>query len=121
MNETRVKLGKSFDPRMIPDSAWQFRGYSLDGTYRLWTYTDTALDITIEKKEPIFTNEILKLNQEQLKDSDGKRWGEGRVAARIPLNVFFKDFAGRHDDPEFTNWYLNNPENEAWRTFRGKL
>jgi hypothetical protein len=106
---------------MIPDNAWTFRRYSDDGQYRIWTYTDTSLDITIEKKEPLYANEILKLNQERLKESEGKRWGDGRVVASIPLNVYFKEFAGRHNDPEFADWFLNNSENRHYRTFKGRI
>jgi hypothetical protein len=121
MNETRVELGSSFDPRMIPDNAWTFRRYSDDGQYRIWTYTDTSLDITIEKKEPLYANDILKLNQEKMKASDGTRWGDGRVVASVPLNVFFKEFAGRHEDPEYTDWWLNNPDNLLYRTRKGHI
>jgi hypothetical protein len=121
MNETRVKLGSSFDPRMIPDNAWTFRRYSDDGQYRIWTYTDTSLDITIEKKEPVFEGELLKRNQERVKDNETRRWGDGAVVADVPLNVLFREFAGRWNDPEFTDWWLNNPDNLMYRTRKGQI
>jgi hypothetical protein len=121
MSETRIKLGANFDPRMIRDDQWVFRGFSPDGTSKLWTYTDPVLDITIEKKEPVAADEFVRMNQEKLKDNEGKRWGDGKVISRIPLNVFFKEFKGRHDDPEFNDWFHNRPENQVWRVFKGDV
>lgn len=121
MSETRIKLGKSFDPRMIRDDQWTFRGMSPDGMSRLYTFTDTMLDITIEKKEPVMADKMLQHNREQLNASEGRRWGDGKVMSRIPLATFYKEFAGRHADPEFNDWWHNRPENEIYRTFKGHL
>ena len=125
MTETRVKLGSSFDPRMIPDNAWKFQRYSDDGQYRIWTYTDTVLDITIEKKEYMLEDVLRALNQHEVEDNSTKRWRDdtalGQRVSRIPLHVFYKDFQGKHDDPEFSNWWHERDENQVYRTKKGKL
>ena len=121
MSEERIALGDSFDPRMIRDDQWNFRGLSSGGDYYVWTYTDPVLDITIEKKQPVNADALLAANAERFKESEGKRWGDGRVVASIPLNVFYDQFKGRHNDPEFTDWWLNNSENQMWRTFKGNV
>jgi hypothetical protein len=121
MSESRIPLGDSFDPRLIRDEQWNFRGLSSGGDYYVWTYTDPVLDITIEKKQPVEADALLRQNAERYKESEGKRWGDGKVVASIPLNKFYQDFKGRHDDPDFTSWWLNNDENSPFRTFRGKI
>jgi hypothetical protein len=121
MSEERIPLGDSFDPRLIRDDQWNFRGMSSGGDYYVWTYTDPVLDITIEKKQPVNANALLEANAERFKESDGKRWGDGRVVASIPLNVFYDQFRGRHNDPGFTDWWLNNSENAPFRTFKGSV
>ena len=125
MTETRVKLGSSFDPRMIPDNAWKFQRYSDDGQYRIWTYTDTVLDITIEKKEYMLEGVLRALNQHEVEENATKRWRDdtalGQRISRIPLHVFYKDFQGKHDDPEFSNWWHARDENQVYRTKKGKL
>lgn len=125
MSETRIKLGSSFDPRMIPDNAWKFQRVSADGAYRVYTYTDTTLDITIEKKEYILEDALRELNRNEFNDSATKRWRDdtaiGQRVSRIPLHLFYKDFAGRHDDPEYTNWWHKQDENQPFLTKKGRL
>lgn len=60
-------------------------------------------------------------NRQRFNDSQTQRFGEGRVVARIPMNVLFKEFAGRWTDHDFTKWFLNRDENRPFRTFRGKV
>lgn len=115
------KLGASFDPSMIRDDQWKFTGWSSDGLRKHYTYTDPALNITIQKTENLLDAEIIEDNKQSYNDSDGKRWGDGKVVASIPLNVLYRDFEGRWNDPDFTDWYLNNPENRHWRKFKGNV
>ena len=117
----KVPLPASFDPRMIPDDKWVYRGANGDGTIRYYTYTDTSLDLTIEKKEYVLEDELLKLNRHQFNESEGKRWGDGKPISRIPMHVYAKDFAGRHNDPDFNNWWHNREENQIYRTRKGKI
>ena len=125
MTETRVKLGSAFDPRMIPDSAWKFQRVSPDGVYRIYTYTDTSLDITIEKKEYLLEDALRTLNRHEYEDTATKRWRDdtaiGQRVSRIPLHLFYKDFQGHHDDPEFTDWWHGREENQPFLTKKGKL
>lgn len=114
-------MGSSFDPAMIRDDQWVFHKFSEDGLWKISRYTDPALGITIQKKEPTFESQLVEQNRNLLNDSAHKRWGDGKVVARVPLNVFYKDFKGRHNDPEFTEWWTNNSENRLWRTFKGNV
>ena len=114
-------MGDSFDPSMIRDDQWVFTGMSTDGLRRYYTYTDTALDITIQKTENVMDAEIIEQNQQLFNESESKRWGDGQVAARIPLNILYKDFAGRWGDTDFSDWWMNHDDNRKYRTFKGKI
>jgi hypothetical protein len=124
-SETRIKLGSAFDPRMIPDSAWVFRGYSGDGAYRVYTYTDRAMDITIEKKEYVLEDALREWNRHEFEDTATKKWRDdtaiGQRVSRIPLHLFYKDFANRHDDPDYTKWWHAQEQNQPFLTKKGKL
>ena len=66
---------------------------------------------------------LLKMNADAFNDSQGRRFGYGKVVARIPLNVFFQQFPKRlqDGDADFTKWWLNQERNRVWRTFRGVI
>ena len=112
------------DPSKIPDSQWEFEGYTPDGlaaTYIHWH--DKENGVFFRKKVNLVEEDILRLNKEELDDSQTKRFGDGRVVARVPMNVFYRDFASRlkEGDSDFTKWWLNNENNRPYRNFRGKF
>jgi hypothetical protein len=125
MTETRVKLGSSFDPRMIPDDAWKFQRVAGDGLYKVYTYTDPALGITIEKKEYALEDALIAQNQHEADANHNRKWQDdtamGQRVMRIPENVFWNNFAGRHNDPDFAEWFAEHADNQIYRTKRGKL
>jgi hypothetical protein len=69
------------------------------------------------------TEELLKANHEQLMDSQGSRWGDGQIVARIPLNVLYNELgdAVREGDEAYVNKWLNNSDHRKFRTREGKL
>lgn len=115
------------DPSRIPDSAWEFDGVSQDGMRRHYVHwIDKEKGLGFRKTENIVEDELLALNKESLNDSYGKRFSNDAIGTRvasIPLNVFYRDFAARlkEGDGDFVKWWLNNQQNSAYRTFRGKL
>ncbi len=87
---------------------------------RLW------LDDTrhIVRTEYLADEELLEANKEAFNASAGKRWGDGQVAARIPLNVFFQsDIARkiREGDRDHLKWWLDRDEAKPYRTFKGRI
>jgi hypothetical protein len=64
---------------------------------------------------------------EERKETDGKGWGNDRnginlvKVASIPLNLWYRDFAGRAEDQDFKKWWLAKAEHAAFRTKRGNL
>jgi hypothetical protein len=84
------------------------------------------------RTEVFAPDQFLEANQTERNETEGTRWDAGLGSDKngnlpmvkvssIPLNVFYRDFAGRHGDQDFKKWYLNLPENEAFRTRKGKL
>ena len=77
----------------------------------------------IIRTEWLATDDIIEDNKALFNESDGKRWGDGQVAARIPLNVFYQDIAPRlkEGDEDYVKWFLNNDKNRQFRTFKGRV
>lgn len=112
------------DPSRIPDDLWEFEGVSSDGLRRHYVYwVDKANGVGFRKTENLVEEDLLAHNRERLNDSQGQRFGDGKVVASVPLNVFYRDFASRlrEGDTDFMRWWLNNDENKPYRTFRGKV
>lgn len=112
------------DPSRIPDDQWEFEGYSQDGMRRHYVYwVDKANGTGFRKTENAIEAEILESNRQRFNDSHGQRFGDGKVVASIPLNVFYRDFASRlkEGDTDFMRWWLNSEQNRPYRTFRGKV
>lgn len=112
------------DPSRIPDEAWEYEGTSGDGLrvhYIHWV--DRERGIFFRKTENLAEPALLEQNRELLNESQTKRFGDGRVVGRIPMNVFYRDFASRmkDGDQDFMKWWLNRSENRPYRTFRGTV
>lgn len=114
----------NFDPSKIPESAWIFEAVSDDGlTATDIAWIDKEAGTYVRRKRNLMEGELLDRNKEALNDSYGKRFGDGVVAARIPLNVFFNTIAPRlkEGDTDYAKWFLNRDEGNPYRTFRGKV
>ena len=115
------------DPSRIPDHLWEFEKFSDDGLRRHYVYwIDKAKGLGFRKTENLIEEELIARNQEDLKDSYGKRFSDdaiGTKMASIPLNVFYRDLAPRlkEGDTDYVKWFLNNEQNRPYRTFRGRV
>lgn len=109
----------------LPESAWTVvPELCSEGTI----VSETVIDIggrqqIARRAQSVGDDALQAMNQQEFNDSDGKRWGDGRVAARIPMNRFLSDFAPRlrEGDKDFTKWWLNHEDNRPFRTFKGKV
>lgn len=112
------------DPSRIPDESWEFDGMSSDGLRRHYVYwVDKANGVGFRKTENLVEDELIARNRESFNDSHGKRFGDGKVIASVPLNVFYRDFASRlkDGDEDFVKHWLNSDQNRPYRTFRGRV
>jgi hypothetical protein len=112
------------DPSRIPDHQWEYEGTSSDGLrvhYIHWV--DRERGIFFRKTENLAEPALLENNKRLFDESQSQRFGDGRVVSRIPLNVFYRDFAKRmkDGDTDFMKHWLNSDENRPYRTFRGRV
>jgi hypothetical protein len=110
-------------PEDVPDEAWTLESISADGLRKTYLYFDEPSGLMLRKVENLVEESLLQLNQQQFNDSIGRRWGDGKVAARIPINVYMREFAPRRrqGDNDFAKWFLNRDENRPYRTFKGRV
>lgn len=112
------------DPSRIPDDQWEFEGFADGGTSRTFIYwVDKENGVFFRKKENAIEKELIAQNQERLNQSQGVRFGDGQVVARVPMNIFYRDIAPRlkQGDRDYTKYWLNHENNRPWRNFRGKI
>jgi hypothetical protein len=109
------------DPTTIADSAWEFDKFTEDGGRMFIFWIDRENGTYITKKENTIEPELLAMNKQHLDDSQGKRFGDGKVVSRIPLNIYYRDIVPRLDDPDHKKWWLNSEQGRPYKTFRGKI
>jgi hypothetical protein len=66
---------------------------------------------------------ILDANKEKLNNSIGKRWGDGQIAAEIPVDFYYDKLmpAKKVGDDQYIKKILNSSDYRDFRTFGGKL
>lgn len=97
---------------------------SEDGLRRYYVHwIDKENGLGFRKTENIVEDEFLARNRESFNASHGQRFGDGKVIASIPLNIFYRDFAPRlkEGDDDFVKHWLNSDQNRPYRTFRGRV
>lgn len=79
--------------------------------------TDESVIEVIQDVEDLITR-----NRRLLNDSAGTRWGDGKIVASIPLNVYeqLRKQGITRDRKAMKKW-LENPDNRAFRTRGGKV
>jgi hypothetical protein len=107
----------------IFDGPWRL--LSDNGHTRKWVRQDPDdPNKWIVKTQTYVTAAVAEENAELYKESDGKRFGDGRVVARIPLHQLYTGSLGEAFKAGDTPWlkrFLNDPSNRHLRTFRGNL
>lgn len=117
----------TIDPSQIniPDDAWEFVDVTEDFVRHravLERYPDGTVTYVYRRK-PRQVQAMLEDNQRLKNESDGTRWGDGKVVGRIPLNILYRDLVPkiREGDKDHLKWWLGRSENEMFRTRRGRL
>lgn len=107
----------------IPDGAWTL--VEVDSHFRRYAcrIDDTR---TVYKTEFLGNDELIQSNQDELFESQTKRFGDGRVVARIPLNVLYDPQTQimeklQQGDKDHMKWFLNSEQARPWRNFRGRI
>jgi hypothetical protein len=98
---------------------WKILSRDEDGTV---TYFMDIGDAWVVKTEtPV--DDLLAANAEDFNNSLGQRFGDGKVVARLPLNMFFDKLAEpmKQRDRKYLKRFLNDADNAAFRTFKGNI
>ena len=108
----------------IPEESWELVEVT-DGFVRhrapLERYPDGTV-VYVYRTAPRGLTGLLEDNRRLRDESEHKRFGDGRVVARIPLNVLYQNVERlREGDQDWIKWFVNNPDNRMYRTFRGKV
>lgn len=112
------------DPSTIPDSAWEL--HEVTPEYRRYRVTIDENGSYAQKTEFLASEKLIADNQQEYNDSHGKRFGDGKVVARIPLNVLYGAQSGivqkiKEGDDDHLKWWLNSEDARPYRTFRGNM
>ena len=106
----------------------EYRRYVGRGTHPV-----SGAEIVVRKTEYLAEDALLARNAEQRNENDGQRWTQGAGSDRngvplvhvasVPLNKYFADYR-RHiqeGDKDFSKWWLDQEQNQPFRTRRGKV
>lgn len=115
----------SIDAASIHSDAWEV--YEVTPDYRrsrIWL--DLERTKCIVRTEHLASDDLIAANQQSLHDSQGQRFGDGKVVASVPLNVLYdpkNQIAAKlkEGDKDHLRWFLDREEARPWRTFRGRL
>lgn len=112
----------------IRDDAWEFVEITDDfirhrAVYETLPNGDVAY---VYRTTPRAIADLLEGNKQSLNDSYGKRFGDGQIVGRIPLNVLFDPKLQiaekiREGDRDHMKWFLNSEAALPYRRFRGRV
>ena len=87
-------------------------------------WIDKEAGTYFRKTENLAESALLEANKQAYNDSEGKRWGDGQVAARVPLNVLYQGELAKkikEGDRDHMRWWLNHEQARPYRTFKGRV
>ena len=114
---------RSEDLARAPDDAWTLHEVTPDyRRYRI-NFDDGSY---AQKTEYLGNDELIRANQEDFHDSIGRRWGEGKVVARVPLNILYSPKYQiaeklREGDRDHMKWWLNSEQARPYRNWKGNI
>lgn len=98
---------------------WKLLSRDPDGTVTY--FIDNGDSWILRTETPI--DDLIEANKAEFNESAGKRFGDGKVVARIPLNLFFDKLAEpmKQRDKHYISRFLNDGDNAVFRTFKGNV
>lgn len=111
------------DLRNTDSGDWEL--FEVTPHYRRWMMHLQG-DQYVIKTEFLGDDELIEQNKQDYNDSDGKRWGDGRVVARVPLNKLYDPREQiiekmQQGDRDHLKWWLNRDAALPYRTFKGRV
>lgn len=102
------------------NAAWEI--YEITDTYRR-SRLEMEPGKFIIRTEYFADEQLIEENKEAFNESEGKRWGNGQIVARVPLNKLYQDVIPhiRDGDKDHLKWWLNSEQARPFRTFKGTV
>ena len=119
-NQPQVSYEEAWDP-YNPPKGWVCIG--LNESYANYE-CDLGNGMIIHKTENLTSEKMIEDNQRRFNESEGKRWGDGQEAGRMPLDLYFKlglDKANKQRDLKYQRKIWNDPDYRKFRTFKGTI
>ena len=107
---------------MVPGGGVRWSEYNPATGVRT-TYTLSG-DRLIRDTEYVHTQLLLDENAVEEKGSMNQRWGDGKIYARVPVNLAYSGYLGEatiNQDYKAVAKWMNDPDNRAFRTFGGTI
>ena len=111
-------MGYFSDPSKL--GQWQLVAHDPLTRKSTWIYEDENVLVSNTVSD---VEELVAENKAAYNESEGKRWGDGQVVASIDLPTYYSKIVPARqagDEAWFKRW-LNDPDNRAYRTFKGKI
>lgn len=116
--------------REMADKPGNWRVFSMQpdtGTYTLFTNIDGDPDRWLGYRVQLNSEPLFDMNNEDEIASQGKRFGDGQIVARIPMHLIYSNEtkeigkAFDQEDRAYARKVLNDGDFRKFRSFRGKL
>ena len=100
---------------------WIPLAYDAEMKRKLWFYETKEGKVTFHVQTDV--TDIVEANKEAFNASENKRWGDGKVVASIPMGDYYRKIvpAKQNGDDAYVKRWLNDPDNRAFRTFKGNI
>ena len=120
------KSDGGYDYSSIPESSWTVCERGDDYVISATTVSIDGMPVRAERTQYLADEMLQAANRQEYNDSEGRRWGDGKVVARVPLNVIF---SGNHElaenirngDRDHMKHWLNSEAALPFRTWKGKV
>ena len=106
-----------------PGADFHFLGYDNVKSILQWGRPDENGNLVVCTQH-LVTGDLMDANRKAEADSNGVRFGDGKVVARIPEHILYASGlaqAVRERDKRWISRFLNNSDNSGFRTFRGRV
>jgi hypothetical protein len=106
----------------VYDGEWQLVSDDPETGTRKWLMAIDENNFVL-KTESYIPSLLAEENAKLLAANEGKKWGDGQVFARVPLDIKMKELAEptRQQDEKWLKKWYNDPDNRQWRIFPGKV
>jgi hypothetical protein len=104
------------------DGEWQLLRDDPETGTRKWIMAIDENNMVV-KTETYLPSLLAEENAKLLAENEGKRWGEGRMFARVPLHIKLGELAEptQQEDKQWLRRWYNDPDNRQWRIFPGRV